>query len=227
MNKKPRIVVAEDVKMILHSLEALLTLMGNEVVATAGDGMALLQAVEATRPDVVITDIMMPHMNGIEACRRIRELYPLTEVIGLTLHDEDQFVVDMFKAGAKGFLFKDESMEELRESIEAVLEGRYYHCKKTPTRLMQLLIADNADPFRKDKQICFSEKERQVIRLICRDYTSKEIAGKLGLTENTVNKYRQKIMEKLNVLGVAGIVLYAIKMGLIGAEDISIRRRMD
>jgi len=214
MDKSIRVVIAEDYEMILRGLESLLTKKGFVVAGTAKDGRHLLPLVAETLPDVVLTDIQMPVMNGIEATRELQKSHPQTGIIGLTMYDEDQFVVDMLKAGAKGFLFKDESMDELYEAIEAVYEGKYYYCNNTSRRLMKLIVEDEADPFRAAEKPQFGEAEQEIIRLVCEGLISKEIADKTGFTFHTVRKYRQQIMDKLNVKSVAGIVLYAVKEGI-------------
>ncbi len=209
-----RVVIADDIEMILRGLEALLARTGIEIAGTAKNGQELVEVVAAVKPGVVITDIQMPVMDGIEATRQIKQRQPETGIIGLTMYEEDRLIVDMLKAGASGYLMKYSSMDELFEAVEAVQEGKVYYCNQTSMRLSKMIIEGEADSFKPASQADFSATELEIMRLICQEYVSKEIATHTSLTKNTVDKYRHRIMEKIGVKGIAGIVVYAIKKGI-------------
>ena len=178
----------------------------------AENGKELLKVVEDLLPDVVITDIEMPVMNGIEATEKIKEKWPGTGVIALTMFGEDHLIVDMLEAGASGYLLKSTRKEELVEAIKAVNEGGTYFCNTTSMRLSKM-IAQSKARVEKEKA-SFTEKEIEIIRLICEQYASKEIADKTNLTHRTVEKYRDNIMQKTKARNMAGIVVYAIRHGM-------------
>ena len=208
-----RLVIAEDTEMVLRSLEAVLESKGFDVVGAVKNGRELLAAVDETRPDVVLTDVRMPEMDGIAAMRELKRLYPELAVVGLTQYDEEQLVVDMLQAGARGFLFKDESLEELYEAIAAVHEGRMYYCQKVPVRLLRRIARGDSGAFPVSRS-SFSAIELDVIRLICEDRSSREMAERLHRSKDAIDKCRQRIMEKLRVHGPAGVVRFAVREGI-------------
>ncbi|WP_301922667.1 response regulator transcription factor [Ferruginibacter sp.] len=179
------------------------------LVAEASNGIELLEKVKLHRPDIVFTDIKMPEMDGIQACRLIKEKYPLTQIIALTLYQDDRFIWDMIHAGANGYIVKSNPIVEILAAIKSVSAGIAYYSSKIANKL-------EMDEYKKKtaKQIKFSEQEVKVIRLICKQLTNMEIANTVQLHVRTVEDYRHKIQEKKNAKNAVGIALYALAHGI-------------
>jgi DNA-binding NarL/FixJ family response regulator len=177
------------------------------LIAEAANGVELLEKVKLHQPNLVFTDIQMPEMDGVEACRIIKEKYPLIQVIALTLYDNERLIWDMIHAGANGYIVKSSPTEEILAAIKSVNEGIIYYSN---------IISDKVEryPYKKANKISFSEQEVKVIRLICKQLTNKEIANTIQLHVRTVEDYRYRIQEKMNVKNAVGIALYALANGI-------------
>jgi len=207
-------VLADDMPLFLDGLHELLQkepLL--HIAGKARDGWELVNLVEAVRPQVVITDIQMPVLNGIEATAEISRRFPGVGVIGLTSQDGIDLVVDAMEAGARGYLFKNSTVEEIVEAAEAVSRGLCYFSNATSMLLSKQIAMCKAAALNTPKVEHLSEKEVEIIRLICQEYGSKEIASLTNLTEHTVTSYRKTIMDKTRSRNLAGIVIYAIRNG--------------
>jgi len=180
-----------------------------EFVAEAKDGHQLLEAVAALQPEVVITDIQMPVMNGIMATNIIKKKYPKTEVIAFSMFSDTTSIMGMLQSGASGYLVKTSSKEEIIEAIKSVQRGTPYYCSSISEK-MYGTIANSHLKKKKNESICFSEQEKKVMRLICRQQSIKEIADSMGLSTRTVEHYRQNILEKIGARNVVGIALFAV-----------------
>lgn len=208
-----RVVLADDLPIFRNGMYLLLEKQKElEIVAEAGNGEELLECVQQQRPDVVITDIEMPVMNGIEATKAIKKEFPDTGVIALTMYGDDYLIEDMLEAGADGYLLKNTTLEELLMAVKTVKDGHPYFCNSTSLRLSKMIAKNKR--LQHQKKADFSEKELEIIKLICEQYVSKEIADKTSLTHRTVEKYRDHIMQKTESRNVVGIVIYAIKHGI-------------
>lgn len=185
-----------------------------EIVGEAENGEDLVAMVFANPPDVVVTDIKMPKMNGIEVARTINKVFPQVGIIALSMFDEEDLVVEMLEAGAKGYLLKNAQKQEIFDAIEAVYNKETYYCSQTTTKLAGMIAASRFDSQRRQDPIDFSEKELQIIRMICEEHSSREIAEKLCLGVRTVEGYREKIQQKMNARNMAGVVVYAIRNGI-------------
>jgi DNA-binding NarL/FixJ family response regulator len=164
-------------------------------------------------PDVVIMDVTMPHLNGIDATRRILEAYPDIKVIALSMHSHSRFVEEMLKAGAVGYLLKECAFEDLVRAIHEVLEGRMY-LSPTITRVM---VNDFLNPSQKDDVqglAHLTSKEREILQLISEGYTNEDVAQSLHMSRRTVEKHRSRIMNKLGINNVAELVKFALREGL-------------
>jgi DNA-binding NarL/FixJ family response regulator len=215
MEKISRIVIADDFPMFLQGLSLLLEKQpGFEIVGEASNGQQLTAIAKKLQPDVVITDIEMPIMTGIEATREIKSCFPSIGIIALTMFGDDQFVLDMLEAGASGYLLKNGLKEELFDAITVVIAGGNYYSNSTSMRLSKMIAASKARSGNTIGAASFSPKELEIIQLICQQYASKEIADKTMLTHRTVEKYRDRIMEKTGSRNMAGIVVFAIRHGI-------------
>jgi DNA-binding NarL/FixJ family response regulator len=181
------------------------------LVGQASNGEELLQLIRELKPDVIVTDIKMPVMDGIEATKQIRKEFPNLGIIAFSMFDEDNLIVDMLEAGAKGYLLKNAQKEEIIAAIKTVHKGEPYYCRETTHKLAEMIANSNFNPAKKNAGPEFSEREIAIIRLICEEYTNKQIAEMLDLSKRTIEDYREKILEKIDAKNSAGIVVYAIR----------------
>jgi DNA-binding NarL/FixJ family response regulator len=209
---KLRLSLADDYPLIMEGVRLALELEeGIEVVSEASNGEELVAQVEEQQPDVVITDIGMPVMNGIEATKKITQLKKAPAVIAFTVFNEEHLVMDMLQAGARGYLLKNALKQTVLDAIYTVHAGRTYFCDETSLQLSKM-IADSGIA-KQSTTVQFTSSELDVMRLICEQYASKEIAALTQLTVKTVETYRSHILEKTGARNVAGIVIYAMTHG--------------
>lgn len=213
-----RILLADDHKLLREGLRALIEEQENmTVVAEAEDGRSAVQLAAKLSPDIVVMDISMPGLNGIDATRRITAESPGIKVIALSMHAEQDFVVEMFKAGAAGYLLKDCAFEELILAIRAVSSKKAYLSSK----LSDTMIKDYVNLFPKKKLSAFSEltaREREVLQLLAEGKSTREVAAKLNVSTKTVETFRRLIMKKLDIHSVAELTKYAIRAGLTSLD---------
>jgi DNA-binding NarL/FixJ family response regulator len=210
-----QLIIADDHEMLRQGFHNMLRRLKHiELIGEAADGQELVDLCIQLQPDVIVTDIQMPRLNGVEATREILKILPTTRIIALTLFHEDHLVVDMLEAGAKGYLLKHTNKEEIVEAIETVADNRNYYCAHTTQQLAHLIATSQYIPHRRKSIPSFSEKELQVINLLCRELSNKEIADKMQLSSRTVESYREVIFDKMEVRNVAGLVVFAIKQGM-------------
>ncbi len=210
------IVIADDHELFRDGLKLMLNSFENiTICGEAENGLKLLEVVENTKPDVVITDINMPEVDGIEATKQLSALHPAIGVIALSMYDDDDLIIDMLEAGASGYLLKNAHKDEVIAAIETVSRGKPYHCENTSKKLLQLIKTSKYNPYQSKPKSIFDEKETEIIRLICQQRTTKEIAEKIFLSPRTIEGIRQRIMEKMDVANTVGIAIYAIKNKLV------------
>jgi DNA-binding NarL/FixJ family response regulator len=186
---------------------------GIHLLAEASNGRELVALVNEHQPHVVITDIKMPIMDGIEAARQISKKWPLIGIIGLSMFDEEDLIIDMLDAGAKGYLVKNADKAEVIEAIKTVYFQDTFYCKHTSNRLAQM-IGKKYRPAVKKEKTEFSDRELEIILLICEECTTKEISERLFISTRTVDGHRLNLLEKMSVKNSVGIVVYAIQHGL-------------
>jgi DNA-binding NarL/FixJ family response regulator len=215
--KRITVLLAEDHQMVREGFRALLEHEGDiEVIGEAADGR---QAVELTRklhPAVVVMDIAMPLLNGMEAARQIRKDFPDTRVLFLSAHSDDAYVDQVAVLGATGFLLKQTSSENLAKAIRAIQKGNSYYSQSISKRVHDhgRKPMDRKGNFKK-KSNRLSSREMEVLQLIAEGKPNKQVASELGVSFKTVDKHRQHLMSKLNIHDVAGLTRYAIAEGII------------
>jgi two-component system, NarL family, response regulator NreC len=215
------IIIADDHEIFRDGLQLMLTKdPGINILAEASNGEELVKAVLRYKPDVVLTDIVMPSMDGIEATKNIIKQLPETAIIALSMFDQESLIVDMLEAGAIGYLLKNADKQEILEAIRSVNLYKPYYCKSTSTKLAKLISKSKFKG--PDKKFDFSEREKEIILFICAEFTNKEIGDKMFLSKRTVDGYRAKIMEKMEVKSTAGIVIYAVRQGLFKLDEPSL-----
>ncbi len=208
-----RVLVADDHTIVRQGLVSLLRSSGEcEVVAEAADGLEAVEKALATRPDVVVVDLSMPRMSGLEAVRRIRAELAGARILVLTVHDEDEYVLPAVRAGASGYLVKDSAASDLIAAVRALRAGQGWFGPQAARSLAEQQRAprEAGDPYGP-----LTTREREVFHLIAEGKTTKEIAHALGISLKTAGNHRHRIMEKLDVHNAAELVRYASKHGLL------------
>ena len=207
-----QIVLADDHEIFRDGFRVMLKKQtGVNLIGEAENGEELLKLVEELQPDVVITDIKMPKLDGIGATKIITKKFPHIGVISLSMFDEENLIIDMLEAGAKGYLLKNAHKDEIIAAVEAVHNDQTYYCNHTSRKLTKMIADSSFNPNRRAVKPDFSDKEINVMRLVCQEFSNKEIALQLKLSVRTIEGYREKIQEKINARNTAGIVVYAIK----------------
>ena len=186
---------------------------GVEVVAEAETGRAAIKLTRQFRPDVIVMDIHMPDLNGIDATRQIVAEFPGTKIIAFSMHTDHQFVMSALKAGVSGYLQKDSAFEELAQAIRTVAANQTYLCPKITGNVVKsyvekLLADESAAP------AFLTNREREVVQLYAEGLTTKQIADRLGLSVKTVETHRRNILEKLDITSIAELTKFAIREGL-------------
>src|SRR5947207_15398954 len=209
-----RILIADDHAIVAEGLKHLVEAQPDlQVVATVGDGRAAVHAAKETEPDVVLMDLSMPELNGADAARAIIDERPACKVIVLSMYAEREYVRRALKAGATGYVVKRSAAKELVEAIRAVHAGQRY----LSPRVAEVVINDYAEE-RDDPLARLSAREREVLQLLAEGRTGAEIAQRLSLSQKTVETYRARLVEKLGIRDVAGLVRFAIQRGLVSLE---------
>jgi DNA-binding NarL/FixJ family response regulator len=217
-----RVVLADDHALVRAGIRALLeSLEGIQVLAEADDGREALQLVEAHRPDLILMDIAMSGLNGLEATKRITRDYPATRVVILSMHANEEYVLQSLRAGASGYLLKDAGTVELEIAIKAVANGETY----LSPPVSKHVISDYVRRISGGEQEASSTldrltlRQREILQLIAEGQTTQEIARSLHIGVKTVETHRMQLMERLDIHDVAGLVRYAIRVGLVSADE--------
>jgi DNA-binding NarL/FixJ family response regulator len=207
---RARLLLADDHVLVRIGLRQILEAAGFIIVAEAGDGMEAVRLAAQFRPDIALLDVSMPGLNGLESTREILRTSERTRVILLTMHNEDQYVLEAVKAGVSGYVLKTKAPGSVIEAVEEVLQGNTFFSPGISRILVKELIA------RSEAEIdVLTSRERQILQLIGESKTTKEIAVLLGISVKTAESHRNNILQKLDLHDTAGLVRYAIRRGLI------------
>jgi two-component system, NarL family, response regulator NreC len=211
MRKKIRVLLADDHKMVRQGFRLILLSQDDmEVVGEAGNGREAIELAKALSPDVIIMDVTMPELNGIEATRRIRDVSPYIRVLALSVHRESVYVREIIRAGAEGYLLKESADEELLAAVRALARGQSYLSPEVSGAILKDYRKHAANPLD-----LLSAREREVLQLIAEGKTNKEIAGLLQLSIYTVDGHRTRIMDKLDLHSAGELVRFAMRQGLV------------
>jgi len=209
-----RVLVADDHTVVRQGLVSLLSESGQcEVVAQASDGLEAVEKALETRPDVAVLDLTMPRLSGVEAVRRIHKELPQTRILVLTVHDEEEYVLTLVRAGASGYLVKDAAASELLAAVQALSRNQAYFGPQAARALAEQYRHPEGD--REDPYGALTAREREVFHLVVEGRTTKEVAGALGISVKTAENHRARVMEKLGVHNTAELVRYAARRGLL------------
>lgn len=212
-----RVLLADDHRLIRAGIRALLEQLGNvEVVAEAANGREALELADKHRPDVVLMDIAMPELNGLEATERLKKQFPRMRVLLLSMHADEAYVSQALAAGADGYILKNAGVVELELAIQAAARGESY----LSPAVAKKVISGRAGPhMARAGWQRLTPRQREILQAIAEGSSTKAIAAKLGLSVKTVETHRAKLMERLDIHDVAGLVRYAIRVGLITTES--------
>jgi two-component system, NarL family, response regulator NreC len=210
-----KILVADDHPIVRKGLRDLLE---NEplfqIVGEAGDGLQALELINQKKPDVIIVDMMMPGLNGLEVLRQAKQLLPKSQVIILSMHSNEAYVAEALKNGASGYILKDSGPVELIQAVNEVIQGRRYLSAAISEEVVNAYIhktvTSNIDPF-----TLLTNREREIMQLAAEGYTSQEIAQRLTISRRTVEQHRANLMEKLGLRNHSELIRYAFKRGVL------------
>jgi DNA-binding NarL/FixJ family response regulator len=205
MSKQLRILIADDHAIVASGVKAILDSEEFDVLDVVGNGKEVLEVVEKTAVDIVLMDINMPVMNGIDCTRKLKESYPEIKVIILTMYNQKQFILELLEVGADGCVLKSNTGKELITAINRVQSGKTYFDH----------IHEFTDPVKELKEFKLSEREIQVIISVTEGFTSKEIAERLFISEHTVKTHRKNIFRKLEVKDTSELIQFAMNNGLV------------
>jgi DNA-binding NarL/FixJ family response regulator len=209
-----RVLIADDHTLVRESLVNVLEAGGDcKVVAQASDGLAAVEQALRMRPDVAIVDISMPGLNGVEVVRRLKSELPATRTLVLTMHEDEEYVLHVVRAGASGYLLKDSPISELISAVKQLHAGKAYFGAAAAKVLAEQVHRpgeDGGDPYGR-----LTPREREVFHMVVEGRTSKEIAAKLGISTKTAENHRANVLDKLGARNTADVVRYAVRRGLL------------
>ena len=209
--RRPRVMLADDHRLVREAFARLLELPC-DVVGAVGDGRALIEAASKLRPDIVVLDVSMPLLNGLDAGRQLKRLMPELKLIFLTVSEDPDVAAEAFRAGASGYLLKNSAASELLKAIQEVFEGRSYVTPLATQGLVGSFLRDPG-PSRATGQL--STRQREVLQLLAEGRTMKEVAQIMKITPRTVAFHKYSMMQELGITSSAGLVQYAVKLGVV------------
>ncbi|MBL8263283.1 MAG: response regulator transcription factor [Xanthomonadaceae bacterium] len=209
-----RVLIVDDHTMLRESLAGALQAEGDiEIVGQAADGVEALELAERVHPDIVVTDLSMPRLGGLEVVRRLRERLPEAQILVLTMHQEDEYVLQAVRAGATGYLVKDSATREVLQAVRSLQAGRGYFGPQASRALAEQVR--HPERVAEDPYGQLTSREREVFHLIAEGSTTKEVARKLGISVKTAENHRGRVLDKLDMRNTAELVRYALRKGLI------------
>ena len=213
-----RVLLAEDHRLVRAGIRELLhALDGVQVVAEAGDGREALQLIQEHQPDIVVLDIAMPGLNGLETASRVAKEFPRVRLIMLSMHASQEYVAQALRAGAAAYLLKDAAVDELELALRAVTRGETYLSSAVSKHVIASYLGrgkDGTSPFAD-----LTARQREILQLIAEGHSTKEIAHTLNVSVKTIEAHRAQLMNRLDIHDIAGLVRYAIREGLVHPED--------
>jgi len=219
MSQKARIVIAEDHTILREGLRSLLSSNPNfEIVGEAGDGREAIRCAEKFKPDLILTDLSMPRMNGMEAIKEIKRGSPASRVLVLTVHRAEEYILAAFRAGADGYILKDSTHSELIMAVKKVLSGKPYISPEITDKVIEGYLEGKKTLKSRTSWETLTQREREILKLIAEGYRNKQIADDLCISVKTVEKHRANLMEKLDLHSIQALTAFAIEKGVVSRE---------
>ncbi len=216
MKEKQHILIAEDYTILREGLRALISADPDfEVIGEAEDGHEAIRLAEKLKPNLILMDLSMPRMNGMDAIREIRKRIPDTKIVVLTIHRTEEYILATFKAGANGYVLKDATHEELMLAVRNVLSGKRYISPGISEKVIEGYLDGRKTIKSQTSWETLTHREREILKLIAEGYRNKEIADYLCISVKTVEKHRANLMEKLDLHNVQALTAFAIEKGLV------------
>lgn len=221
MGKPFSVVIAEDHTILREGLKALFTSQPEfEVVGEAEDGLQAIRCVQTYGPDIILMDLSMPKLNGLEAIKEIKKLNSATKVIVLTVHSAEEYVLATLEAGADGYILKDANRFELLMAMNHVLEGKRYLSPSVSEKVIDGYLEGKKTVKSQSAWETLTQREREILKLIAEGFKNKEIADTLCISKKTVEKHRTNLMTKLDLHNVAALTSFAIEKGLVTKDEL-------
>ena len=214
--EKIRLAIADDHKIFRNGLKATLEDCADfDLLMEASNGTQLIAQLAGATPDVILMDIRMPERDGIQTTAYIKQHFKQVKVLALSMFNEDKYIIDMMKAGASGYLLKNAEPEEIIEAISTVYHKDYYFNEQLSVTLIKQLAGNPRSGHNALSLADFNEREIDVLKLVCQEYSNQEIADKICLSVRTVEGYRARLFEKTNSKNLVGLVIFAVRTGII------------
>lgn len=215
-NNIPNIIIADDHDMFRDALKTMLELDNiANILAEAANGKELLNLLEDFTPDIILMDIDMPQMDGIDAARIIKDKYPSIKILALSMYGDEKYYQEMIKAGAMGFILKSSNKSELEEAINSIHSGQNYFSNELLRKIIEQMGVPTSEDKANEMEISFTEREIDVLKLLCQGLSTNDIAEKLFLSSKTIENYRVKLLSKTKSKNSVGLVVYALKNNII------------
>lgn len=214
-----KILIADDHQMFRKGLElSIKTISTVSKIMQAENGLFVMDVLSKEPVDVIFMDIKMPHQNGIETTKLVVKQYPNIKIIALSMYDDKDNILEMFKAGVNGYLLKNTNKAEIEMAIKEVLAGGKYYSKEVSDVLLQRIIHAESDSYNTEASNQLTEREIEVLKYVCAQMSTKEIADVMCLSDKTIEGHRIRLIQKTNSKNLAGLVLYAVQHGLVDSR---------
>jgi len=217
VKKKPSILIADDHEIVRSGVRNLIESGGYACCGEASNGREAVKMADELQPDVVIVDVTMPELNGIEAAKQVLKLCPETKVLVFTVHDAEQLVVEIFRTGAHGYILKSDAGRQLLDAVKCVLGGKHYFSSQVSEVIFDSMRGSGLPHSPAKDEDKPTTREREIIQLLAEGASNKEVADKLGISVKTVETHRAAIMRKLGLHSIGELVRYAIRNHIIEA----------
>lgn len=215
-----RVILADDHRLVRAGLRALLQSFGDvQVLAECSDGHEALRLVDRMQPDVLLLDITLPGLNGLEVAQRVPKASPSTRVLILSMHAGPEYVSQALRAGVAGYLIKDSAVDELRVALDSVRAGRPYLSPAISQTVLHGFLRTGEGPPDRAALEVLTPRQREILQLLAEGHGTRGIAGRLGLSVKTVESHRSQLMDRLDIHDVPGLVRFAIRVGLVSADS--------
>ena len=215
-----KIILADDHIIVRQGLRALLDGEADfSIVGEASTGLEAVQLVEKLRPDILVTDMVMPELNGMEVTRQAIQYSPATRVIILSMHDNEAYVLQALRNGASGYVLKESSLEELVQAVREVLEGKRFLSEPISERVIELYIEREKETSLEDPYELLTNREREVLQMVAEGLSSSKIADRLTISTRTVETHRANLMRKLNLKNQTELIRFALQRGILPLDE--------